>query len=170
MAGPGRFPPALDEFEIRPEDLLAAVTPKTKTLVLSYPNNPTGAVMTRQDLEEIADVVVEKDLLVVSDEIDRKLSYRGKHSSFAQLEGMQDRTVILNGSSKSHAMTGWRIGYALGLRPHYLGHDQGPPVHHALCSGHGPGSGPGGPPQGQGRDAQDGGASTTLGEGSLFRA
>ena len=106
-----------DEFKIRPEDLLAAVTPKTKTLVLSYPNNPTGAVMTRQDLEEIADVVVEKDLLVVSDEVYCKLSYRGKHSSFAQLEGMQDRTVILNGLSKSHAMTGWRIGYALGSEP-----------------------------------------------------
>jgi len=106
-----------DEFKVKPEDLLAAVTPKTKTLVLSYPNNPTGAVMTRQDLEDIADVVVEKDLLVVSDEVYCKLSYWGKHSSFAQLEGMQDRTVILNGLSKSHAMTGWRIGYALGSEP-----------------------------------------------------
>jgi aminotransferase len=84
--------------------------------MLSYPNNPTGAVMTREDLEEIADLVVENDLLVVSDEVYGKLSYgdSGRHASFAQLEGMQDRTLILNGLSKSHAMTGWRIGYALG--------------------------------------------------------
>jgi aminotransferase len=81
---------------------------------LSYPNNPTGAIMTRADLEDLADVVVENDLLVISDEVYAKLSYSASHVSFAQLEGMQERTVILNGLSKSHAMTGWRIGYALG--------------------------------------------------------
>jgi len=102
------------EFRLRPEDVSAAVTNKSRVLLLSYPNNPTGAIMTRSDLEELADVVVENDLLVVSDEVYAKLTYSGSHASFAQLEGMQERTVILNGLSKSHAMTGWRIGYALG--------------------------------------------------------
>jgi aminotransferase len=82
--------------------------------MLSYPNNPTGGIMTRQDLEDLADLVVENDLLVISDEVYGQLSYTENHASFAQLEGMQERTVILNGLSKSHAMTGWRIGYALG--------------------------------------------------------
>ncbi len=105
-----------EEFKVRPEDIASAVTDRTKALMLSYPNNPTGAVMTREDLEEIADVVVENDLMVVSDEVYGKLSYGDsrKHASFSQLEGMQGRTLILNGLSKSHAMTGWRIGYALG--------------------------------------------------------
>lgn len=105
-----------EEFKVRSEDIAAAVTDRTKAIMLSYPNNPTGAVMTRADLEEIADLVVENDLLVVSDEVYGKLSYgdSGRHASFAQLDGMQDRTLILNGLSKSHAMTGWRIGYALG--------------------------------------------------------
>ena len=103
-----------DEFRLQPEDVAAAVTEKSRALLLSYPNNPTGAIMTRADLEDLADVVVENDLLVISDEVYGKLSYSGSHVSFAQLEGMQERTVILNGLSKSHAMTGWRIGYALG--------------------------------------------------------
>lgn len=103
-----------EEFKVRPEDIASAISGRTKALMLSYPNNPTGAIMTRQDLEEIADVVVENDLLVVSDEVYCKLSYSGRHASFAQLEGMQDRTLILNGLSKSHAMTGWRIGFAIG--------------------------------------------------------
>jgi len=103
-----------EEFKVRPEDIETAITEKSKALVLSYPNNPTGAIMTRQDLEEIADVVMEHDLIVISDEVYAKLSYAGKHSSFSQLEGMQDRTVLLNGLSKSHAMTGWRVGYAMG--------------------------------------------------------
>lgn len=103
-----------EEFRLRPEDVSAAVTDKSRVLLLSYPNNPTGAIMTRSDLEELADVVVENDLLVVSDEVYAKLTYSGSHASFAQLEGMQERTIILNGLSKSHAMTGWRIGYALG--------------------------------------------------------
>jgi aminotransferase len=102
------------EFKVRPEDISPLITDKTRALMLSYPNNPTGAIMTRQDLEDLADVVVENDLLVVSDEVYAQLSYTENHASFAQLEGMQERTVILNGLSKSHAMTGWRIGYALG--------------------------------------------------------
>ncbi len=103
-----------NEFRVQPEEIASVVTGKTRALLLSYPNNPTGAIMTRADLEDLADVVVENDLLVVSDEVYAKLSYSGSHVSFAQLEGMRDRTLILNGLSKSHAMTGWRIGYALG--------------------------------------------------------
>ncbi len=103
-----------EKFKVRPEDIEPAITERTRALILSYPNNPTGAVMTRQDLEEIADLVVENDLLVVSDEVYDKLTYCEKHTSFAQLEGMKERTVLLNGFSKSYAMTGWRIGYALG--------------------------------------------------------
>ena len=103
-----------EEFKVRPEDISSALTERSKALLLSYPNNPTGAIMTRSDLEELADVVVDNDLLVISDEVYGKLTYVGKHASFAQLEGLQDRTIILNGLSKSHAMTGWRIGFALG--------------------------------------------------------
>ena len=103
-----------DEFRVQPEDIERALTEKTRAVLLSYPNNPTGAIMTRADLEDLADLVVEHDLLVISDEVYAKLSYSGSHCSFAQLEGMKERTLILNGLSKSHAMTGWRIGYALG--------------------------------------------------------
>jgi aminotransferase len=103
-----------DEFRVQPEDIARAVTGKTRCLLLSYPNNPTGAIMTRSDLEDLADVVVENDLIVISDEVYAKLSYSGSHVSFAQLEGMKERTIILNGLSKSHAMTGWRVGYVLG--------------------------------------------------------
>jgi aminotransferase len=103
-----------DEFRVQPEEIASAITDKTRAMLLSYPNNPTGAIMTRADLEDLADVVVENDLLVISDEVYAKLSYSGSHTSFAQLEGMKERTLILNGLSKSHAMTGWRIGYALG--------------------------------------------------------
>jgi len=103
-----------DQFKLRAKDVEAALTEKTKVLLLSYPNNPTGAIMTQDDLEEIADVVVENDLLVISDEVYDKLTYEGKHASIAQLEGMKDRTILLNGFSKSCAMTGWRIGYAAG--------------------------------------------------------
>ena len=103
-----------DHFKVRPEEISAALTERTKALMLSYPNNPTGAVMTKEDLEELADVVVEHDILVISDEVYGELTYSGRHFSFAGLEGMRDRTIILNGLSKSHAMTGWRIGFALG--------------------------------------------------------
>lgn len=103
-----------DEFRLQPETVASAINERTRAVLLSYPNNPTGTIMTRSDLEDLADVVVENDLLVISDEVYSKLSYSGSHSSFAQLEGMKDRTLILNGLSKSHAMTGWRIGYVLG--------------------------------------------------------
>lgn len=90
------------------------MTDKTKILVLPFPNNPTGAILEREDLEAIAQVVLEKDLFVVSDEIYAELSYKGDHVSIAQIPGMQERTILINGFSKSYAMTGWRLGYACG--------------------------------------------------------
>ncbi len=89
-------------------------TERTKAVVLNYPNNPTGAIMGRSDLEEIADVVTEHDLIVISDEIYSKLTYEGRHTCFSSLNGMKERTILLNGFSKAYAMTGWRIGYAMG--------------------------------------------------------
>jgi aminotransferase len=105
---------AEEEFKLLPEELEARVTPRSKVLVLNYPNNPTGATMSRRDLEAIADVVVEHDLVVISDEIYDRLTYEGRHVPFAALNGMRERCIYLNGFSKSYAMTGWRIGYALG--------------------------------------------------------
>jgi len=105
---------AEEEFKLLPEELEARVTPRSKVLVLNYPNNPTGATMNKRELEAIADVVVEHDLVVISDEIYDRLTYEGKHVPFASLNGMRERCVYLNGFSKSYAMTGWRIGYALG--------------------------------------------------------
>lgn len=102
-----------DEFRLTPEKLLEKITPKTKILVLPFPNNPTGAVMRREDLEKIAAIVEEKDLFVVSDEIYAELTYgEGGHVSIASLPGMRERTVLINGFSKAYAMTGWRLGYA----------------------------------------------------------
>ncbi len=101
-----------DQFKLMPEDLEKVVSSQSKVLILSYPNNPTGAIMTRKDLEAIARIVEEHDLLVISDEIYSELTYDGEHVSFASLPGMKDRTVLVNGFSKSFAMTGWRIGYA----------------------------------------------------------
>jgi aminotransferase len=103
-----------DEFKLTKEELLAAITPKTKVLILPFPNNPTGAVMERKDLEEIAEVILEHDLFVISDEIYSELSYHGRHVSIASLPGMKERTILINGFSKSYAMTGWRLGYAAG--------------------------------------------------------
>ena len=104
-----------DNFRLKADDLRAAITPKTKLLVLPFPNNPTGAIMERHDLEEIAKVVIENDLIVLSDEIYSELTYGGRnHVSIASVDGMYERTVVINGFSKSYAMTGWRIGYALG--------------------------------------------------------
>ena len=104
-----------NEFKLTPEELLAAITPKTKILVLAFPNNPTGAIMTREDLEKIAKICIEKDIFVVSDEIYAELTYGdAKHCSIASIEGMRERTIVINGFSKSHAMTGWRLGYACG--------------------------------------------------------
>lgn len=103
---------AEDEFRLKPDDLEAAITPKTKILIMPFPNNPTGAIMEKEDLEKIAEVVIKHDLIVVSDEIYSELSYKEKHVSIASLPGMRERTVVINGFSKAFAMTGWRLGYA----------------------------------------------------------
>lgn len=103
-----------NEFRLTKQELLDAITDKTKILVLPFPNNPTGAIMERADLEAIAEVVIEKDLYVLSDEIYAELSYKEDHVSIASLPGMRDRTILINGFSKSYAMTGWRLGYACG--------------------------------------------------------
>ncbi|MCZ7394644.1 MAG: aminotransferase class I/II-fold pyridoxal phosphate-dependent enzyme [Candidatus Methanoperedens sp.] len=103
-----------DEFRVTADQIKKSITAKTKALVLSYPNNPTGAVMGKKDLEEIADVVNENDIVVISDEVYGKLTYDGVHTCFSSLSGMKERSIILNGLSKSHAMTGLRIGFAAG--------------------------------------------------------
>lgn len=105
---------AENEFRLTKEELLDAITPKTKVLILPFPNNPTGAVMTQKDLEEIAEVIIEKDIFVISDEIYSELTYNGDHVSIASIPGMRERTILINGFSKSYAMTGWRLGYACG--------------------------------------------------------
>ena len=92
----------------------AAITPKTKALLISYPNNPTGAIMEREDLEKLVPIIVKHDLLVISDEIYSELSYKDRHVSIASLPGMLERTIVINGFSKSYAMTGWRLGFACG--------------------------------------------------------
>lgn len=107
-----------NNFKLMAEDLKSAVTDKTKLLILPYPNNPTGAVMRKDDLEAIADVIIENDLLVLSDEIYSELTYgEQRHISIASLDGMKERTVVINGFSKTYSMTGWRLGYALGPAP-----------------------------------------------------
>ncbi len=107
-----------NQFRLTAQEVLDKVTDKTKILVLPFPNNPTGAIMEREDLEEIAKVVIEKDLYVISDEIYGELTYSGKHVSIASLPGMKERTILINGFSKAYAMTGWRLGYACG--PHVI--------------------------------------------------
>lgn len=101
-----------NEFRLTPEELRAAITDKTKILILPFPNNPTGAIMEKSDLEAIAEIIREKDIFVISDEIYAELSYKGNHVSIVSLPGMQERTVLINGFSKAYAMTGWRLGYA----------------------------------------------------------
>ncbi|MFG6330409.1 MAG: aminotransferase class I/II-fold pyridoxal phosphate-dependent enzyme [Lachnospiraceae bacterium] len=103
-----------NEFRLTAEELLESITEKTKLLVLPFPNNPTGAIMEREDLEKIARVIVEKDIFVLSDEIYSELSYKGEHVSVTSLPGMRERTILINGFSKAYAMTGWRLGYACG--------------------------------------------------------
>lgn len=103
---------AENEFSLTAQELLSAITDKTKVLILPFPNNPTGAIMEREDLEAIAKVCIEKDIWVMSDEIYSALNYKGEHISIASLDGMQERTILINGFSKSYAMTGWRLGYA----------------------------------------------------------
>lgn len=102
------------EFRLQPEQMLEKITDRTRLLVLPYPNNPTGAIMTREDLEPIAKICVEKDIYVLSDEIYGELTYDSKHVSIASLPGMRERTIIASGFSKAFAMTGWRLGYAVG--------------------------------------------------------
>lgn len=101
-----------NEFRLTKEELLASITPKTKVLILPFPNNPTGSVLRREDLEGIAQVCIEKDILVMSDEIYGELTYGEHHVSIASLPGMRERTILINGFSKAYAMTGWRLGYA----------------------------------------------------------
>ena len=105
---------AENEFRLTAQELEEAITDRTKILVLPFPNNPTGAIMERKDLEAIAEVLIKHDIYVMSDEIYAELSYKEKHVSIAQLPGMQERTILINGFSKAFAMTGWRLGYACG--------------------------------------------------------
>lgn len=107
---------AENEFRLTPEELEQAITDKTKVLILPYPNNPTGAIMEQSDLEKIAKIAIEKDILVMSDEIYSALTYKEKHVSIASISGMKERTIFINGFSKAYAMTGWRLGYACAPR------------------------------------------------------
>ena len=108
---------AENKFKITPEDLKAAITPKTKMLVLPYPNNPTGAIMTEEELRDIAEVLRDTNVLVLSDEIYAEMTYGREHCSIASLEGMRERTIIVSGFSKAYAMTGWRLGYLCAPAP-----------------------------------------------------
>lgn len=103
---------AENDFRLTAEEVIEKITEKTKILVLPFPNNPTGSVMGKEELEKIAKVVIEKDIFVLSDEIYAELTYNGKHVSITSIEGMRERTVLINGFSKAYAMTGWRLGYA----------------------------------------------------------
>lgn len=105
---------AENEFRLTAAELEEAITDRTKILILPFPNNPTGAIMERKDLEEIAEVILKHDIFVMSDEIYSELTYKEKHVSIAELPGMQERTILINGFSKAYAMTGWRLGYACG--------------------------------------------------------
>lgn len=114
---PVAIPTVAEEgFKLTPERLRAAITPKTKALILPYPNNPTGAIMNRQELEAIAEVLRDTNIVVLSDEIYCMLTYQGEHVSIAQIDGMRERTIVIDGFSKSYAMTGWRLGWAMGPR------------------------------------------------------
>lgn len=109
---------AEDKFRLTPQALKEKITPRTKLLFLPYPNNPTGAVMRRPDLEAIADVLRDTNIVVASDEIYAEMTYNGeKHVSFAEIDGMRDRTLVISGFSKTYAMTGWRLGYVAGPEP-----------------------------------------------------
>ena len=106
-----------EKFKLTPEALRAAITPKTKMLVLAYPNNPTGAILTREELEAIADVLRDTNILILSDEIYAELTYGTKHVSIASIEGMWERTILASGFAKAYAMTGWRMGYLAAPEP-----------------------------------------------------
>ena len=106
-----------DNFKLTPAMLKKYITPRTKVLILPYPNNPTGAIMEKKDLEAIAEVIKETNIIILSDEIYSELTYGKQHISIANIEGMYERTILISGFSKSYAMTGWRLGYALGPEP-----------------------------------------------------
>lgn len=106
-----------NNFKLTAEDLEKVITPRTKALIMNYPNNPTGATMDRKDLEAIAKVASEHDIMIISDEVYECLTYNGKHTCFSSIEGMRDRTILLNGFSKAYAMTGFRLAYALAPSP-----------------------------------------------------
>lgn len=108
---------AENEFRLTAAELEEHITDKTKILILPFPNNPTGAIMERSDLEAIAEVIIKHDLFVISDEIYAELTYKDKHVSIVEIPGMQERTILINGFSKAYAMTGWRLGYACGPEP-----------------------------------------------------
>lgn len=103
-----------DEYRLRPDILEKAITPRSKVLILPFPNNPTGGIMKAEDLQALVDIIIKNDLIVLSDEIYAELTYEGEHVSIASFPGMRDRTIVFNGFSKAFAMTGWRIGYACG--------------------------------------------------------
>lgn len=103
-----------NQFKLTKDELLDAITDKTKVLVLPFPNNPTGAILEEEYLKDIAKVCIEKDIFVISDEIYSELTFKGRHMSIAEIDGMKERTILINGFSKSYAMTGWRLGYACG--------------------------------------------------------
>ena len=106
-----------DNFKLTPELLKEKITKKTKLLILPFPNNPTGAIMTREDLEKIAEIIRNTNIMILSDEIYSELTYGRKHCSIVQIEGMQERTILINGFSKAFAMTGWRLGYLAAPSP-----------------------------------------------------
>ena len=105
---------AENEFKLTKEELLAAITPKTKVLIMPFPNNPTGAIMTKEELQDIVDVIKDRNIVIISDEIYAELTYETKHVSIASFEEVKDQTLLINGFSKAYAMTGWRLGYACG--------------------------------------------------------
>ena len=105
---------AENEFKLTKEELLAAITPKTKVLIMPFPNNPTGAIMTKEELQDIVDVIKDRNIVIISDEIYAELTYETKHVSIASFEEVKDKTLLINGFSKAYAMTGWRLGYACG--------------------------------------------------------
>lgn len=102
---------AEDKFKLTPDSLMETITPKSKVLIMNFPNNPTGGIMTKDDLKAIADIVIDHDLLIISDEVYSELTYDGKHTATASVDGLFERTITLNGFSKAYAMTGWRLGY-----------------------------------------------------------
>ncbi len=107
-----------DKFRLRPEALRAAITPRTKALIMPFPNNPTGSIMRRDDLEKIAEILRDTNIMIISDEIYSEMTYGGeKHVSIAECDGMRERTIVVNGFSKTYAMTGWRLGYCAGPQP-----------------------------------------------------